>query len=103
MRGCKRVEFAARRRSACSRRKPAPAATLAVGGKAPRPLKGGALTHKGDDYCITLELPDRPPPEGVQVEMRLTFDTYFEPKEHGWVGDPRHLVILKPESARLVD
>jgi hypothetical protein len=101
LRGCKRVELRGKTPFGLLKKEPAPAATLAVGGKAPRPLKA-ALTHKGDDYCITLELPDRPPPEGAKVEMRLTFDTYFEPKEHGWVGDPRHLVILKPESTRLV-
>ena len=70
-------------------------------GRPPRPLKA-ALTHQGDDYCITLELPRVELPEETPVEVRLTFDTYFEPKDHGWQNDPRRLVILKPESTVLV-
>jgi hypothetical protein len=99
--GCKRVELRGKTPFCVFRKEPAPSATLAVPGRRPRPLKA-ALTHQGDDYCITLELPRLPLPADAPVEVRLTFDTYFEPKDQGWQGDPRHLVILKPESTVLV-
>jgi hypothetical protein len=99
--GCKRVELRGKSPFGLLRKEPAPAATLAVAGQAPRELKA-ALAHRGDDYCITLELPEGRLPGEAPVELRLTFDTYFEPKDHGWQNDPRHLVILKPESTVLV-
>ncbi len=99
--GCKRVELRGKTPFCLLRKEPAPAATLVVPGQEPRPLKA-ALAHQGDDYCITLELPGGPVPEEAPVEVRLTFDTYFEPKDHGWHNDPRHLVILKPERTVLV-
>jgi hypothetical protein len=101
LRDCKRLELCGKTPFCLLRKQPTPTATLAVPGRPPRPVKA-ALTHEGDDYRITLQLPKGPLPEDDEVALRLTFDTYFEPKDHGWANDPRRLVILKPERTRLV-
>jgi hypothetical protein len=101
LRDCKRVELRGKTPFCVLPNGLTPLATLAVGGRRPRPLKA-EMTHQGDYYCITLEMPRAPLPEQDEVTVRLTFDKYWEPKDHGWPNDHRRLVILKPESTRLV-
>jgi len=60
------------------------------------------IEASGDHYVLRIELnpadlrPDR------EVHVRISFDKYFVPEEFGLNSDTRRLVIMMPETVRLI-
>ena len=55
-----------------------------------------------DHYVLRIELnPASLRPHG-EVHVRISFDKYFVPEEFGLNSDTRRLVIMMPETVRLI-
>src|SRR5262249_17257154 len=73
-----------------------PPAAGSLGGAMP-----SSLSPEGDDYVLEVTLAPRGLPEHGPVEVRLSFDRWFVPKELGLNEDTRQLVIPAPHSLSL--
>jgi hypothetical protein len=76
-------------------------ASVVVPARPPTPTTSTLVAEKGD-YVLTVTLDPRTLPREGGVEVHLTFDSWFVPKQLGLGEDPRQLVLPTPHSLRLL-
>jgi hypothetical protein len=77
--------------------------TMAAADGGPGGVIPSTATIRADEsYDIRIDLSGTALPDSGQVQMRLSFDRYFVPKELGINPDPRKLVIQFPQGSTLL-
>jgi hypothetical protein len=86
-------------------RAPVVRAELRVPGKRPRPLPA-SVTVNETEYRLVVDLLPGQVPDTDEVQIHLSFDTYFIPVQRpeifGETTDSRHLVLLEPATVKLL-
>jgi hypothetical protein len=80
---------------------PAVSAELIVPGQTPR-MVPVALAANGARYAVTINLQSEDIPDVAQVDIHLSFDSYFVPSEMSGSSDTRRLVVRAPDEALLL-
>jgi len=61
-----------------------------------------SITVSGGEYTLSIKLSPTEIPADTDVQVRVSFDRYFVPKELGLNSDTRRLVISVPDQIRLL-